>query len=57
MGFLDKIKNTFQHTTGEGKEAVGDITNDNSTKFEGKADQAEASAKDKVADVKDQLNN
>jgi uncharacterized protein YjbJ (UPF0337 family) len=55
MGLFDRVKNALQHTTGEAKEAAGDITNDKSTKIDGKVDQAEATVNDKVEDVKDQL--
>lgn len=57
MGLFDKAKHKAQEATGKGKEAYGDATDDNSTKLEGKADQAEASGKDKVDDLKDKFDN
>ncbi|HWC22261.1 MAG TPA: CsbD family protein [Flexivirga sp.] len=57
MGLFDKAKNKAQQATGKGKEAVGDATNDDSTKMEGQADQVKASGKDKLEDVKDQFDN
>lgn len=57
MGLFDRAKNKMQDLTGKAKEAAGDATNDNSTKLDGQSDQAKASAKDRVEDVKDQLDN
>ena len=40
---------------GRAKEAVGDLTDDDELKREGKVDQASASVKDKVGDVADKV--
>lgn len=55
MGLFDRAKNKMQDLTGKAKEATGDATNDNSTKFEGQADQAKSSVNDKIEDAKDNL--
>ena len=53
MGIVDKAKNTAEKLTGQAKEAVGDATNDDQLKAEGKKDQAKGSVKNAVEDVKD----
>ncbi|WP_134767925.1 CsbD family protein [Nocardioides sp. 1609] len=53
MGIADKAKNAAQDALGKAKEAVGDAKGDDQLKAEGKADQGEATAKNKVEDVKD----
>ncbi len=53
MGADDKIKNAAEDLLGKGKEAVGNLTGNDKLVAEGKADQAKATAKDKVEDVKD----
>jgi len=55
MGLFDRAKNKVQDATGKAKEAAGDAKDDDSMKFEGKADQAKASGKDKVEDAKEYL--
>lgn len=40
---------------GRAKEAVGDLTDDDSLKAEGKTDRAAGSVKDKLDDAKDKL--
>ncbi len=45
----DKIK-------GRVKQAVGDLTNDDEMRNDGKADEAAGEVKDKVDDVKDKVN-
>ena len=40
---------------GRAKEAVGDLTDDDELKREGKVDQASAAVKDKVGDVADKV--
>ncbi|MGN6415526.1 CsbD family protein [Flexivirga sp.] len=57
MGLFDKATNKAEEATGKGKEAAGDATNDDSTKMEGKVDQAKAEGKDKLEDVKDKFDN
>jgi uncharacterized protein YjbJ (UPF0337 family) len=47
-GETDKVK-------GRVKEAVGDLTDDDELKREGKIDQASGKVKEKVDDVKDRL--
>ena len=53
MGIVDKAKNTAEKLTGQAKEAVGDATNNDELKAEGKKDQAKSSVKDAGENVKD----
>jgi uncharacterized protein YjbJ (UPF0337 family) len=53
MGADDRIENKTQDLTGRAKEAAGDLTNNDSLKSEGSADQGKAKAKDKIDDVAD----
>jgi len=53
MGADDKIKNAAEDLIGKGKEAVGNLTNNDKLVAEGKADQVKAAAKDTVEDAKD----
>ncbi len=53
MGISDKAKNAAEDLVGKVKETVGEKTDDKSLQAEGKADQAKASGKSKVEDVKD----
>lgn len=53
MSFVDKAKNAAEDAVGKAKEVVGDLTDNDNLKAEGKADQAEAGVKGKVEDVKD----
>ena len=53
MGADDKIKNAAEDLLGKGKEAVGNLTGNDKLVAEGKADQAKATVKDGVEDVKD----
>ena len=53
MGADDKINNAAEDLIGKGKEAVGNLTNNDKLVAEGKADQVKAAAKDTVEDVKD----
>ncbi len=53
MGFMDKLKTTFEGLSGKGKEATGKARGDRSQEFEGKADQAKADVKDLGHNVKD----
>ena len=53
MGADDKIKNAAEDLLGKGKETVGKLTNNDELVAEGKADQAKATVKDGVEDVKD----
>ncbi len=55
MGLDDRVENKAQDIAGRGKEALGAATDDESLKAEGKADQAKASAKDKVEDASDKV--
>jgi uncharacterized protein YjbJ (UPF0337 family) len=49
----DKAKNKVQDLGGKAKEAVGNVTGDDSTRNEGKADQSKSSLKDAGEKVKD----
>ncbi len=53
MSATDKIKNSIDDAAGKTKEAFGKATGDDSTKNEGKADQAKSDIKDAGEKVKD----
>ncbi|MEM6106239.1 CsbD family protein [Mycobacterium sp. 050272] len=53
MSTEDKIKNKIEDLGGQAKEALGKVTGDDSTKNEGRADQAKSSLKDAGEKVKD----
>jgi uncharacterized protein YjbJ (UPF0337 family) len=53
VGLGDKISNKTEDLKGQGKEATGRATGDESLEAEGKGDQASASLKDGVEKVKD----
>ncbi len=57
MGAGDKISNKIDDLGGKAKEATGRATDDESTKNEGKIDQAKASLKDAGEKVKDAFKN
>lgn len=57
MGIADKAKNAAEDLTGKAKEIIGDATNKDDLKAEGKADQAEAKTKKAGEDVKDAFKN
>ncbi|HET7654779.1 MAG TPA: CsbD family protein [Acidimicrobiales bacterium] len=52
---MGDLGNKFDDMKGRAKEAVGDVTDDDGLKREGKVDRAGASVKDKVDDVKDKV--
>lgn len=52
MGLSDDISNKADEFGGKAKEAAGEVTNDESLKNEGKADQAESKLKQGVEEVK-----
>jgi len=53
MSASDKVSNKIDDMGGKAKEATGKLTNDDSTKNEGKLDQAKSSLKDAGEKVKD----
>ena len=53
MSAEDKLSNKVDDMGGKAKEAAGRLTGDDSTKNEGKLDQAKASLKDAGEKVKD----
>ncbi len=53
MGIADKAKNAAEDLAGKAKEVIGDVTNDDSLKAEGKKDQGKASVKKAGENVKD----
>ena len=53
MGLGDKIENKAEEWKGEGKEAVGDATDDDQLKAEGQIDQAKGNIKQAGEKVKD----
>jgi uncharacterized protein YjbJ (UPF0337 family) len=53
MGFLDKLKNRFQMSTGHGKEHVGRATGDPYLESKGQAERVSGAAKQVGEQVKD----
>jgi uncharacterized protein YjbJ (UPF0337 family) len=53
MSAKDKAANEAQNLKGKAKEAVGDMTDDESMQAEGKADQASADLKQRGEHLKD----
>jgi uncharacterized protein YjbJ (UPF0337 family) len=53
VGADDKLSNKIDDLGGKAKEATGNVTGDDSTKNEGKLDQAKSSLKDAGEKVKD----
>ena len=53
MSGIDKMKNKAQELSGQGKEAVGDATDDRDLQAEGKADQVSGNLKQAGEKVKD----
>ena len=53
MGIADKAKNAAEDLVGKAKEVVGDATNDDSLKAEGKKDQTKSDIKSAGENVKD----
>ncbi|KAA0024725.1 CsbD family protein [Antrihabitans cavernicola] len=53
MGFIDKAKNAAEDAVGKAKEVVGDVTNNDDLKAEGKGDQGVAGVKKVGESVKD----
>lgn len=57
MGIADKAKNKAEDLAGKAKEVVGDATNNEDLKAEGKKDQTKSSVKDAGENVKDAFKN
>lgn len=53
MGVSDKFENAAEKAKGKGKEALGDMTDDEEMEAEGKADQTKANLKQAGENVKD----
>ncbi|GAA1923732.1 CsbD family protein [Nocardioides hwasunensis] len=53
MGLADKAKNAAEDLKGKAKEVVGDVTDNDSLKAEGKADQTKSDVKSAGEDIKD----
>ncbi|MGC2652556.1 MAG: CsbD family protein [Mycobacterium sp.] len=53
MSANDKLSNKVDDLGGKAKEAVGNVTGDDDTRNEGKADQSKSSLKDAGEKVKD----
>jgi uncharacterized protein YjbJ (UPF0337 family) len=53
MGLGDKIENKTEELKGQGKEAVGEATDDDELKAEGQFDQAKGSIKQAGEKIKD----
>jgi uncharacterized protein YjbJ (UPF0337 family) len=56
MGFMDKAKNAAEKLMGQGKEAVGEHTNDPDMAADGKKDQVMGDLKNTGEKAKDTLN-
>jgi uncharacterized protein YjbJ (UPF0337 family) len=56
MGFMDKAKNAAEKLMGQGKEAVGEHTNDPDMAADGKKDQVMGDLKNAGEKAKDTLN-
>ena len=56
MSTTDKLKNAVDDAAGKAKEALGRVTGDDSTRDEGRKDQAKADLKDAGEKVKDAFN-
>lgn len=57
MGLGDKIKNKAEEVSGQGKEAVGEATDNEQLQAEGVGDQASAKTKQAGENVKDAAKN
>lgn len=55
MSFSDDVQNKAEDLKGRAKEAAGAATNDDDLKAEGKVDQGQAGAKEKVTEVADKV--
>ncbi len=53
MGIADKAANKAEELKGKAKEVIGDVTNDDSMKAEGKAEQSKSDVKQAGENVKD----
>jgi len=53
MGIADKAKNAAQDVAGKAKEVIGEATNNDELKAEGKKDQAASDVKQAGENVKD----
>ena len=53
MSGTDKIRNAAEEALGKGKEAVGDATDDERLRSEGKGEQAKANLKQAGENIKD----
>ncbi|NUL44704.1 CsbD family protein [Cellulosimicrobium funkei] len=53
MGTGDRFENKAEEAKGQAKQGLGDVTDNDRLKNEGRADEAKAGFKDKVEDVKD----
>jgi uncharacterized protein YjbJ (UPF0337 family) len=52
---MSDVSDKMEQVKGHAKEAVGDVTDDDDLKREGKADRLAGSAKEKAEDVKDKV--
>ena len=57
MGIADKAKNAAEDAIGKAKEVVGDVTNNDELKAEGKKDQGVSGAKKVGENIKDKFTN
>ncbi|MBN7793967.1 CsbD family protein [Microbacterium esteraromaticum] len=56
MGAMDDAKHNAEKLVGKAKESIGDATDNDKLKAEGKLDQAKADAKKVGDDIKDAFN-
>ncbi len=57
MGIVDKAKNAAEDAIGKAKEVVGDVTNNDELKAEGKKDQGVSGVKKVGENIKDKFTN
>lgn len=57
MGIVDKAKNAAEDAIGKAKEVVGDVTNNDELKAEGKKDQGISGVKKVGENIKDKFTN
>lgn len=55
MGLDDKFKNSAEDVAGKAKEAIGDATDNEQLKGEGKLDQAKSRVREAAEDAKDKI--
>lgn len=54
-GARDRIEGKMEETKGQGKQALGDMTGDDRMKAEGKVDEVKGKAEQVLGDIKDKM--